>query len=772
MIEVMTDEAVEALRITILDALGASFTSKRKDAVSARASSGIEDEWQGDEEFNQGYDAANRHEFVNTASKPSETGTSSAPTRATGSTVFPNITQPHVDAISARVGDMLLPTDDRNYKMEPTPIPDMLEDEQNSMPMPVPMQPPMQAQQGQPQQGMPQATAPLSPIAQATADTARIKAEATRKAENAEKQIDDWLAECQYHSEVRKVIDDAAKLGSGVLKGPVPIKRKSNQWQKSDDGTTTLVIIESIVPSSRRIDPWNLFPDPACGDSIHNGSYIFERDYLTSKKLEDLKGLPGYIDSQIDLCLEEGAKGQEEPDSHAQSQTIKDQFEVWYVHATIKAEELLAAGCDCDETVRTYPAILTMVNDRVIRASLNPLDSGEFPYDVIPWKRRPGMPWGSGLARQMRTPQRIVVAATRKLMDNAGQASGPQFVVRRGVKPENDRWEITPHKIWVEDDDASSQGSAPFSSVVIPMLQVELMNIIQMGMKMAEDVTGMPMLMQGSQGSAPDTVGGMSILNNNANAVLRRIARLFDSCITEPHIRRYYNWLMEYGEDPETKGDFQIIARGSTALVERDIQSREMIGVLQLCLNPAYGKNPERAMDEFLKSRRFTPDAFDYTPEELQARKSQQPQPAPAVQVAQIRAQVDMAKTDKTIQKDMQIAQIENQTAQHRITVDTDRDTVMVNAEAQKNQQDAILRSRELEMKLQLAQLDYASKHQIKLEEVKAKLADTSMKLNVTKDLAIASHMMDNHRDKTAQPVITPPIEPSGRAPNGQSYQA
>jgi hypothetical protein len=703
MIEIAPDEALELQRLTILDALGASLTSKRKEAVSARASSGIEDEWTGDEEFYQGYDTANRHEFVNTASKPTESGATSNAPKSTGSVVFPNITQPYVDAIAARVGDMLLPTDDRNYKLEHTPIPEMMALEQ-ALPPEQPLSVQAPAEQTQPVQ-------PPTPEQQAKDEIDRIKAEASRKAEGAETQIDDWLSECQYHAEVRKVIDDAAKLGSGVLKGPVPVKRRANQWQKDKTGMTMLVIVEEIVPVSRRVDPWNLFPDPACGDSIHNGDFIFERDYLTAKKLEELKGLPGYIDSQIALCLEEGTTGQKEPDSHTATSQVKDQFEVWYAHATIPVKELVAAGCDCDEDVKSYPAILTLVNDRVIRASLNPLDSGDFPYDVIPWKRRPGMPWGMGLARQMRTPQRIVVAGTRKLMDNAGAASGPQFVVRRGVSPENGVWEIVPNKIWTEDDDAAGQGAAPFMAVTIPMLQAELMNIIQLGMKMAEDVTGMPMLMQGNQGSAPDTVGGMNILNNNANAVLRRISRLFDSCITEPHVRRYYDWLMEYGEDDSIKGDFQIIARGSTALVERDIQAREMVGVLQLCLNPAYGKNPERAMDEFLKSRRFTPDAFDYMPEEKKAKQAQQAPAAPAVQVAQIRAQVDMAKTDKLIAKDMQIAQVENQTAQQRIAVDTDRDTAYVNAEMQKNADEARARSAELQMKWQLAQLEYANKH-------------------------------------------------------------
>jgi hypothetical protein len=52
--------------------------------------------------------------------------------------------------------------------------------------------------------------------------------------------------------------------------------------------------------------------------------------------------------------------------------------------------------------------MVTMVNNRVIKAALNPLDSGDFPYDVLPWQRKSGMPWGNGVARQGRTPQRIV----------------------------------------------------------------------------------------------------------------------------------------------------------------------------------------------------------------------------------------------------------------------------------------------------------------------------------------------------------------------------
>lgn len=759
------DEVAEARRLIVLDSLGLSLAAKRREAVAHKSASGIETEWQGDEEFYQGYDDANRSEFVNTASKPIVSG--SAPTddaKPAGSTVFPNITQPYVDAAAARVGDMLLPTDDRNFAIEETPIPDMFEGLDDALGA----QPGANDKPGLPPlQGMPLTAAPapmvqmpdgaVMAIVEAKARFDKMKAEAARKAGKAQDRIDDWLVECQYHPELRKVIDDSAKLGSGVIKGPVPIKRSARQWRKNEQDVYQLVMIEEIKPGSFRVDPWNLFPDPACGESIHNGAYIFERDFLTGKKLEDFIGVPGYIESQIRTCLTEGPARAHEADARMVMNTTsrsKDQFEIWYFHGTIKAEELVAAGCDCDDMSKSYPAMLTMVNDRVIRASLNPLDSGDFPYDVIPWKRRPGMPWGMSVARQMRTPQRIVVAGARNLMDNAGFAAGPQLVIRRGVEPEDNVWEIVPLKLWREGDDSAGDATgSPITSVVIPMLQAELMAIIQFGMKMAEDVTGLPALMQGQQGSAPETVGGMQILNNNANSVLRRIARLFDSCITEPHIRRYYNWLMEYGEDDDEKGDFQIVARGSSALVERDIQSQELVNVVQLCLNPAFKKNPAKAMDEYLKSRRFDPKAFDYTEEELAQIAQQQPPEDPRITAAKIMAEARQKDIQLSQQGDQAKAQMQQQ------------------FDMQEAERDREFQRTMAELTAQLDQQELQGKQNISLEDIKAMLAATVMKLKVQKELSDSSRLTDLQKHNTPQ-ASTPPTEPAGRAPAGMAYQA
>ena len=76
------------------------------------------------------------------------------------------------------------------------------------------------------------------------------------------------------------------------------------------------------------------------------------------------------------------------------------------------------------------------------------------------------------------------------------------------------------------------------------------------------------MMLQGSQGGVtPDTVGGMQMLLNNTNVVLRRLVKNFDDMVTKPHIRRYYDYNMAYNENEEVKGDFNILARGSSALL-------------------------------------------------------------------------------------------------------------------------------------------------------------------------------------------------------------
>ncbi len=622
----LTGEAARELVEERLQVFSAVISAKLKDYISGRDAQGIESEWLADEEAYEGIDDANRDTEARIREKPLADGIGVRTPRisSTRSNAYLNVLRPYVDAVSARVGDMLL--GDWPWSMKPTPMPEMSKsvDDQKMITLP-------DGQVGK------------------KGDIAKmILEEAARKSEKAETQVKDWHVESQWTLEARLVIDDVCRLGTGILKGPFPTKKQSKTWN-TQDGVTSLIVEEKIVPKSKRINPRNFYPDPACGDNIHNGNGTFERDTITAKQLKDLKGVPGYFKGQIDKAIAEGPKlATQEAKKDAKSVSDKDQYEIWYFYGSVNSKDLSDLGCECDESDSAF-ALVTLVNDRVIKATLNPLDTGEFPYDLMVYQRRSGMPWGSGVTYQGRVPQRMINAAVRNLMDNAGLGSGPQIVIKDGkLFPADGVNEITPRKLWKVAEDAEGPVSDYFHAEVIPIIEAELMAIIQFAQKMLEDITGLPMLLQGQMGSAPDTVGGMTMLNNNASAVLRRIARLFDALVTEPHIRRYYDWLMQHGEDEDAKGDFQIQAIGSTTLVERDIQKQELAAMGNIAINPAFGLDPKKYIAEYLKSRGFDPERFQYTEEEIrnlqEQAKANPPPQDPRVEVANIKVRAEAEK--------------------------------------------------------------------------------------------------------------------------------
>lgn len=741
------EDAEQAKLYERFDALCNQLIRSRSEAIDARQQSGIENEWMEDEEYYEGIDDANRGEMSAWRGKP--LGTPGLVDQSTGSTVFVNITRPYCDAAAARTADVLMSTDDRSWYIDATPIPELVKLSEGELP------PEISAQIGKMPQPE-QETQRIIAMAQAQVKAAR------EKSEKASKRIEDWQTESQYHATLRAVIGDAAKVGSGILKGPIPERVKKIAYI---DGQ--IVISDEIKPVSRRIDYWNFFPAPGCGEDIHDGSFTWEKDDITARKLEGLIGAPGYFEDQIKECLKEGAqkvgKIQDETNlaSGLTKRDTKNLFEIWYYHGQISKEDFLAANIlaqeefDSDKIPDSIYAQVTMVNNHAIRVIMNPLDTGDFPYDVMVWQVRKHLPWGMGIARQVRTPQRIVNAAARNLMDNAGRAAGPQVVIDTEiVQPENGIYEITPWKIWrvMRTLDGTKDIDSVFRFVTINMYQSELQNIINTGLKLAEDVTGLPMIMMGQMSAAtPDTLGGMKLQNDNAGTVLRRVAKLFDDRLTEPHIRRYYTYLLQYGPDDE-KGDFIIYAQGSSSLVERDVQGQQIQQMGQLVGNPIYGIDPKKFAEELFKSWRLDPTRFQYDDEEWKAvvEKLSQPPQDSSLQVAQIRADVALQteQLKKTVAEYIQASK--EAIEERKLQVNDDQFT------------------RQMEFNAIMATVDQdiiafqeQNKKGINDDALKTRLAETVMKLRP---------IYEGMKMGSAQ-LPTPPTEPAGTAPNGESYQ-
>jgi hypothetical protein len=837
----------------VLDAIGVQLASKRDEAKTARSNSGIENTWMECEDAYVGIDAANRHEFagagwIKSMSRDGPVTTTQQPSSVeTRSTVFLRLTSRYVDAGVAKLGEILLPADDKAFSFSEMPVPELLaaKDDtsqvvheglgnapltrpvtqgeapppgaQQATPPPPPGQsqpmagpapggstlpappgatPPaapapaggaapdamaaMAAAAGGPAAGAPAPGAPAGPpqVPLTVRDLAMERIElARKKAKAAETRIYEWMTETQYRAEIRKVIADAARIGVGVLKAPVPRAKRVMAITTPKGGGIDLQIKERIIPAACWVDPWNIFPDPACGENIHEGDYIFERDHMSARQVRGLKKLPGYIPGQIDRVLKEGPdKVNTDVDPRDKSAKSRGRYTVWYFYGQLTREEMqaidMAAGRpahddnDADLASERY-VIVTLINDSVVRANLNPLDSGSFPFHSMPWQRR-GQHWaGVGVAEQMRTPQRVCNAALRALLNNAGKSAGSQLVVdQAAIRPMDGSWSITPDKIWAKTQDGPADIRAAMMAIEIPNVTQQLLEIITLGERFAEETTSIPLITQGQSGATtPDTFGAAQLQNNNANQLLRSIGYAFDDYITEPVVRQYYEWLLLDPDVPDSeKGEFQVDAHGSIALVERAIQDQSIAQMGQMAANPLYKVDPAKWAELFIKSKRLSPELLMYTEEEQQ-RMEQAPQPeAPAVTVAKINADAQLKLGVMKQTTDQQTVQHEGQiaAAAHMLEVGQSQ------ADQQKAHLDATLKAHELETRREIAMLDYANRQKISLDAAKAQLAKAAMQIGAEERLNAQNNAHDMRKHRNPQPK--PPVQAPGRAANGQAF--
>jgi hypothetical protein len=322
------------------------------------------------------------------------------------------------------------------------------------------------------------------------------------------------------------------------------------------------------------------------------------------------------------------------------------------------------------------------------------------------------------------------------MMDNAGLSTGPNAIIKREyIEPADGNWQLTGRKIWFCTDPSMDVSKAMFF-FDIPNNTKEFEEIIQLALQFADEESSVPMLMQGERGTAPETVGGMQLLMNSSNVVLTRMSKQYDDAITRNHIRRYYDFFMAYSDKAEIKGDFQIDARGSTALLARDMQQQALLQFGQFQGAPAVAPfiNWDKWVKEVLKLGHIDHTGILKSELEIEQIKKQPPPPSPEI----LRAQA-------TVQATQIRAEASKETAQARMQ----GELAYANTEAQMAKDNHLARLKELEIKRDIALLEYANKQQLTLMQVKGQLAQTQMQEETKRQLASAEmQMRANEGDK------------------------
>lgn len=745
-----------------LELLAESLVKTRDKWIAAKVALGVERRWIEDMNQYLGKDSSTDRPESMMDTVRNGGYTARRDNKVQRSTVFVNITRPKTNAVEARLANMLYPSDDLAWGVSATPNPRLtmsamleakkLSESWNQQGVP---QGGVPQNGGMPQGGMPNAQAggmsqqvqaqvantgpqqtpgvaggiqpaaapgaaiepnsnPINIVfdktpAQAQIEVAEIAAKAMQK------EIEDAHIECDFNAEARKMLHEVAVFGTGALKGPIVVNRVSKVWKKTPiSGAFILAIEQESRPATEMVSVWDLYPDPTCGTDVHRGKGLFERKRLTGKQVRELVGQPGYIDHQLSKVLEKGpirsnnnsAKDELEESHH------EPMYEGWEYWGEFDPEDLRACGVDVEEgSLKVVSGCIVIINDIVVKGFVNPLECGSLPYDFMVLEKDSTTVWGYGVPFLCRPAQRVMNAAWRQMMDNAGISVGPMVVVKRNmIEPADGSWQVRGNKVWNCLDDTQDVREA-FHAFDMPNHSEEFQNIINMAMAFADEESSVPKITQGDTKS--DSVGVTTIQMNSANVVLGRLVKQYDDMITKPHIRRYYDFFMAYSDKDEIKGDFQVNARGSSVLLVRDqqMQSLMQFGSFQTTsLAPMIYWH--KWLKEVLKAQHL--DAVDLMKPDSEIEKIvNAPPPPPPEQIKQDAA--------------LKVAQIKSEADLKATQIRQEGENAYVSSQEQMARDNAIARLKELELKRDLAILEYANKEKISLNQVKADLAKTAM---------------------------------------------
>jgi hypothetical protein len=321
------------------------------------------------------------------------------------------------------------------------------------------------------------------------------------------------------------------------------------------------------------------------------------------------------------------------------------------------------------------------------------------------------------------------------------------------IQPADKNWQVSARKLWWLTDTSVQDVNSVFKVVEFNMHLPEIQGLVKSAMELADEETSVPKLAQGEQGNVPETAQGMTILMNSANVVLRRLVKRFDDMVTKPHVERYYEWFMLHDDDPSIKGDFTIDARGSSALLVKDMQQQALVQLGQFMGNPMINPmvNWDEWFAEILKSNHIDSSKILKPAEEVEAARQQaaQQQPQdPRLQVAQIRAEADKAIADARSKE--QVAEVETRRAMA--------------------EQDLQLKIQQLQLEKEIAMLKLSVEQKIGLEDIKAKLADSAMKIKAQVALSQLDKAHVQH-ERVMDQLAVPAVEPAGRAEPGKAFQ-
>lgn len=450
---------------------------------------------------------------------------------------------------------------------------------------------------------------------------------AKKAAEFMNKLIHDQIQSSDGVAQVRNAIFEAVLLGTGVVKGVFTSTKTLNKWTKGDDGERTYAPEERKVPKIEYVSLWDMFIDPDA-TRMEDVSWVIQRHKMSKEQLrslakqpffnqeaikEVLRSSPNYVSQDYELEINSENSG-----INSNSSSRYEVLEYWGSVDTELLEELGIEIEDDDELLDEAPVNIWVCDGKVLRVILNPFTPSRIPYQIFSYEKNPYSIYGVGVAENMDDSQAIMNGHARMAIDNLAMAGSLVFDVDEAALSPGQQFEVYPGKVFRRQ--SGNPGQAVYG-IKFPNTATENLQMFDKFRQLADESTGIPSYSHGQTGinSTTRTASGMSMLMGAASLNIKTVIKGIDEDLLKPLGEAFYNWNYSFyeGELP-VRGDLEVKATGTMALMQKEVKSQRLGQLLQTVGNPVLAPfaKIENIIKELAKTLDLDPEEFINSPDE------------------------------------------------------------------------------------------------------------------------------------------------------------
>ena len=428
-----------------------------------------------------------------------------------------------------------------------------------------------------------------------------LKSEAARKelehaqdiADNMMKLITDQCAEGGWNRAMFGFINNFCVYPYAVLAGPIPTRRVRMQWS----GETLRPKYETFY-EFKSISPWDFWWSPDSPDT-QRGTGIFIRQRWTRQQLLDAAKMTSYIGENIIKVLDDSnrngfryhwiSNNPEQTDSQVLSWRDNDTTIDVLIHwGYFSGRELTKYGIPGLEDDEFYNAMVTMCGRHIIQVLVekNPTLNKRPVFTASFYTTQDRIP-GESIPQRLRDVERCYETCLRYLISNAYYGSAPiteaDYARVSKFMSDEDIGRIIPGSMYFSEPELGNATPA-FKYYSLPNNMAAFQNALVYFMDLADRVTNIPAALHGTaQGSGANrTFRGAAMLQSNAVKAIQSAVFNIDEFVYKPLGELLYNYNMIYSKDQTVKGDCKIMARGVTALLQKETDRQNSYEILQM----------------------------------------------------------------------------------------------------------------------------------------------------------------------------------------------